>query len=418
MIKSMDKIMNKLSSNSNKIFDFYIILLICSIIVFSRNTMITSCIIGFENSFFLVAILFIPLYIIALKKLIHRQINLKKLIGIFVMIVAVVLSIILKKDIQFYNFSILYYILSSIILILTVDSKKIQKYYINIMFVIAIFSLITTYLIKPLIFIFRLENLIKDTCFIITNSSNYYFLNLGLGFALFDRSYDRNYGIFTEPSFFQFYLIISIVMLIFLKNKRKIDWGKIVIFMLTVYTTKSAVGVIVLALVVATYVFKYIIDNRKDYKKICKILVCISIALVILLCIPNIRKNINFIYEKITIKNESSISRFGSIEYTVKNFISSPIIGNKISDILKYENDLTNTIFTIGAVYGIIPFLCVIYFTAKLSLKFKEKKIIAFCIFIIFMLASNSHLFIGIHSFWMILLLSYGEVKNESTLDS
>ena len=69
MIKSMDKIMNKLSSNSNKIFDFYIILLICSIIVFSRNTMITSCIVGFENSFFIVAILFIPLYIITLKKL-------------------------------------------------------------------------------------------------------------------------------------------------------------------------------------------------------------------------------------------------------------------------------------------------------------------------------------------------------------
>ena len=418
MIKCIDNVIQTLKLNKNKIFDYYLIILICSIIIFSRNTLISSCFIGFKISFIISALLFIPMFIITLKKLIQKQIDLKKLIEVFIMVVAMIISMILKKDMQFYNFSILYYIASSIILILAVDFKKIQKYYINIMFVISIFSLITTYLIKPIIFKFGLENAIKNTCFVVTNPSNYYFLNLGLGFALLNKSYDRNYGIFNEPSFFQFYLIISIVMIAFLENKRNIDWIKIIIFIFTLYTTKSAVGIIVLAFVIATYLLKYVIENKKDYKTIFKMLICIIIICSILLCIPKIRNNINIIYEKITTKNESSMSRFGSIEYTIRNFINSPIIGNKISDILQYEHDLTNTIFTIGAVYGIIPFLCVLYFTAKLALKFKEKKFISFCIFIIFMLASNSHLFIGIHSFWMIILLSFGEVKNENTLDS
>ena len=122
-----------------------------------------------------------------------------------------------------------------------------------------------------------------------------------------------------------------------------------------------------------------------------------------------------------TTKNDSSLSRFGSIEYTINNFVKSPIIGNKISDILLYENHLTNTTITIGAIYGIVPFICVIYFTLKFVMNFHVKKPIKFLILFVIILAYNSHVFIGVQSFWMLILLGFSDVKEknyENTLDS
>lgn len=417
MIKFKDNIIKRFKLNHSKIFDYYIILIICSVILLSRNTMITTCIIGFENSFLISIILFVPLYIIALKKVINRQIDFKKITIIIMMLIFIVISVILKKDMQAYNFSILYYIISAIVLILTIDYKKIQKYYINIIFILACFSLITTYIIKPLIFSLEIDNSMRSTNFIIKNSVGYEFLNLGLGFAVFNENYDRNYGVFTEPSFFQFYLIIAIIFLLFEKNKR-VDWLRILIYIITVYTTKSAAGYIAVACILGIYITKYFIENRKEYKKILKMLMVIMLLFILLLINPNIRRSIDFVYTKITVSNESSISRFGSVEFAVKKFINSPIIGNKIADILLYENDLTNTIFTIGAIYGVIPLLSVIYFILKFSNKFKQNNIITMGIFITIMLSSNSHLFIGIQSFWVLMLLGFGEDKNENTLDS
>lgn len=416
MLSKIDNIIKKI--NRDKIFNIYIILLISSILLFSRNTMITTCIIGFERSMYISMILFVPLYINVVKKALKRQLIFKEMIGITIMLIAIALVVIIKKDIQLYNFSILYYVISATVLILTVDIKKIQKCYINIMLIISIYSLITTYLIKPLIFKLGLDNVITNTSFIITNSIEYKFLNLGLSFAFFDKTYDRNYGIFTEPSFFQFYLIIAIIVVLFSENKRKTNWIKMGIFVLTVYTTKSAAGFVVLIFIILTYMLKFLLENIRDKKKIFRMLMGGVFILIFLLCIPSIQNSMNFVYEKITSSNASSTSRLGSLEYTVTKFLNSPIIGNKISDILLYENDLTNTIFTIGAIYGLIPFLCVIYFILKFATTFKQNKLITLCIFITVMLTSNSHLFIGIQSFWMIILLGLREDNDENTLDS
>lgn len=404
--------------NINKIWYVYLDLLLFFSILFSRNTLINSCVIGFKQSFFLLLILYLPLIIVFFIGLLKRKIDMSNKKEIIIMLVIMVIEILIKRDWQLINFSILYYIFINTILISIMDRNRLIQCYIKILIFLSIFSILTTYIVKPIIFRLNLESQILNTNLIVKNSVNYNFLNLFFGFALFSKTYDRNYGIFTEPSFFQFYLIIAIIMVLFSKDKRKINWIKIGILAITVYTTKAAGGFVALALIVATYLLKYIIENRNNYKKICKMLIGISIIIIVLLHIPNINKSINFVYGKLTSQNASSISRFGSIEYTITKFLDSPIIGNKITDILHYENNLTNTIFSIGAIYGIIPFICVIYFMVKFTMKFKQNKIISFCIFIIIILSSNTHFFVGVQSFWMLILLGLGEDKNEDTLDS
>lgn len=409
---NFELVRKKLTANLKLILNIYILFLIFITILLSRNTLITTCVVGFNKSFFISILLYIPLLIIFMIKLVKAKIQLKNIKIVIIMIATIIISVLIKKDWQLYNISILYYIIISTMLILITDFNQFKKYYINILLFLAIFSLLTTYVVKPLIFANNLENEILNSKFIVTNSVGYKFLNLFFGFALFDKEYDRNYGIFTEPSYYQFYLIMAIIMILFSKDKKIKDWIKIVILMITVYTTKSAAGLIVLAFIIFTYILNYFINNKIERKKLFFLVSTFLIIVIILFAIPNVRDSISFIYNKLTTKNDSSLSRFGSIEYTINNFVKSPIIGNKISDILLYENHLTNTTITIGAIYGIVPFICVIYFTLKFVTKFKLKKPIKFLILFIIILAYNSHVFIGVQSFWMLILLGFSDAKN------
>ena len=304
-----------------------------------------------------------------------------------------------------------------------VDFKPFSKYYINIMLILSIISLLVTYVAKPFVFSHNLIAQVEESNFVITNSVNNKFLNLGLGFAMLIEDYDRNFGIFTEPNFYQFYLIIAIILLLFTSDKMKLkEWVKIAILALTVYSTQSTTGIFMLIGVGVVIILNCILANKKNRKKLLLTTGTSVIVAILILSMPPVQNKISSAYRKVTTENDSSKSRFGSIEYTLKEFMTSPIIGNEISEILWYENDLTNTTLTIGAIYGIIPCLCLIYYNWKFAKQFKQKNLITICILFLTMLAYNSHFFLGVQSFWMILLLGFSnigeEVVNEDTLDS
>lgn len=89
---------------------------------------------------------------------------------------------------------------------------------------------------------------------------------------------------------------------------------------------------------------------------------------------------------------------------------------------MTYENSLTNTNITIAAVYGIIPFVLLLISQYNIARNIDSNRYIQIAIFIIILLASNSHIFIGVQSFWMLMLyglkITHMEGNDESTLDS
>lgn len=410
---------------NKKVLYIYMLIYVIVSIILSRNTMIESCIIGFEKSFLICVILAIPLYVVFLKKIIKKEISIKnfKSVGLFLFSLMVV--IIIKRDWQLYNIPVLFYITTGIIVSTLIDFEKFKEHYINIMFVLAIASLLVTYIAKPILIEMNIQEELEKYNLIVTNPCEYKFLNLGLGFAMFQKDYIRNYGIFSEPSYYQFYLTVAIVIILFLKEKKKKwDWIKLSVFIVTMFTTFSAAAIVVLAILAILYLTKLVYDNRKDKRKVIMILVICLVAIMALLAIKSVRNYIVMSYNKITTVNESSTSRYGSLRFTIEKTIKSPIIGNKLSEITTYKDSITNTTFAISAIYGIIPLFYSLYFTFKFASSNKKNSTkLSLVITAIIVLSYNSHFYIGIQSFWMILLSAnklckIGETNNENSLDS
>lgn len=401
--------------SKNKV-NIYIAIYIFGIILLSRNTMISSVILGFKTSFFISIVLLIPITLIFFKKVRKNHLDMKKTIIMGTFVFTLLLSIVMKRDWQLYNVSVIYYIISGIMLATIIKFQTFKKIYINIFFVLAIFSIVTTYVFKPILIESNVQEQMEKVGLIVNNSSEYKFLNLGLGFALFQKNYIRNYGIFTEPNFYQFYIIIAMIMILFCNTEklRRIEYVKLAVFIATLISTFSSAAFIGLVLIAITKLIDIIIRNKDDKRKVMLILVCILILCIVLANLECVRKIIYETYKKITTINESSESRFGSLKFTVEKIIESPLIGNDIAYIMGYKNFLTNTTFSFAAIYGIIQLLYITYFSYKFveanEIKQGWLKFIALCIVVV---SYNSHAYIGVQSFWMILLVTFNLIREE-----
>ena len=170
--------------------------------------------------------------------------------------------------------------------------------------------------------------------------------------------------------------------------------------------------------VLIVYIYKTIkVSKKLNKKSILIIPILLILGLFVVFYTNSGMKNMII---KLFTKNESSISRYGSVFFTIEKFIDSPLIGNRISEILEYENYLTNTSFTIMAIYGIIPFIICLYLYWKNSKKIDQSPLINIGIALILILSSNAHMFLGTHSYWLLgmVWLMKEEHENENTLDS
>lgn len=404
----------------------YTTLYILCVMLLSRNTLISSCVIGFANSFYILVVLSLPIIIIFINKMLKKQINMENIKKYIPLIIVIIISVIIKSDYQLYNISILFYIGIAFLISQIIEFNNFTNKYIKFMVILSVYSLIATYVIKPIIFANDWQDLIYKSKFIITNSANNNFFNLGLAFVFFDNNYTRNFGVFNEPSFYQFYLIIAIIFLLFddkQKNKKTYNWLKISILTITVISTQSTAGYVVLLLLIIIYLLKiWLLSKKENKKKISIIVSCIIILLTIILLITGSLATIKSVIKKLFTSNPSSISRYGSVKFTLKKFCASPLWGNKLKGILEYKYMLTNTTLTLAAIYGFIPMLYSIYFVIEIVKKFELKqKIVIIGIILVMLLGMNSHLYIGVSSFWILILsgmMKKEEGVNEYTLDS
>ncbi len=416
-MERMKDVISKINKNKTKIYvSFYFVL----IILLSRNTMISSCVIGFTKSIALSALATIPIFCIFIYRAVKQKLDWKQVAVVSPLILVIILSVIVKQDWQMYNFSVLFYIVASLLLASIINFRDLKKLYINLFFILAIISLVVTYIAKPILIDMNIEALLQENGLIVTNSVGYKFLNLGLGFAMFQADYIRNYGIFTEPNFYQFYLIIAVIMLLFLKEDKmkKTDHVKLSLIIVTIISTFSTAAIVTLAIIISVKLLQLIAKYRKDKKKVLVIVTTCLIVCISLASIESVRDYIMQAYNKLTTSNDSSVSRFGSLDFTIDKTLQSPIWGNRISDILHYENLLTNTTFSISAVYGIIPLLYSLYFTYRFADTNKKNSLpLTLIISVIIIISYNSHLYIGVQSFWMILLSTFSLIKKEDGIN-
>lgn len=386
---------------NKKTFQIYLTFLMIFIIYCSRNTLYTSLYLGFNRSFFLMLLLSVPLlyeFVINIKRFDYSR---NRAINIFLTLdIMLILLTTIKGDFSKFNYTTLISVNLALIYALFVKADSFVKSFIGITAFLSITSLINLYIIKDFILNSNYNDLYNSILFI-KNSAGTSFMNMITSFVVWIPGYIRNFSIFTEPAFFQFYLIFSIMLLTFSKYKLVYKIIGNILFSVTILSTLSTGGIITLLVFWLFMGGQYFIKgSRKDKIKIIFFSAVILIIISILICTnASIKENIIRAIKKAFTINDSSIARYGSIIYSLKTFIKNPILGYDATIFMNKMN-ITNTLFSIFSIFGILFGSAFTILLINVSKKICNSKVHWILVFIIILLSTTNHFFVGVQSFW------------------
>lgn len=197
-------------------------------------------------------------------------------------------------------------LIATMLFISSIKYSAFKKAFINIMFIVSLYCMI--------IFIVGLNFNLNQYAY---NVGKHY---LFMGFNLFAIWIGRNSGIFWEPGGYQIFLNMALFFLMDGKelNFSTIDWIKSAIIILSIITTKSATGYIVLAMIVF-----YFFSKKVNIKNIFTSTFIIPVGIAILLLIFNSQA----IQMKLSKTNPSFLERKHHFIYSLKAIKQSPWTG-------------------------------------------------------------------------------------------
>ena len=169
----------------------------------------------------------------------------------------------------------------------------------------------------------------------------------------------RNWGIYREPGVYIVFLVLALMLETFcMPNPKKRD---IVVYSITIITTFSTAGYIVLAIVLLTYIIQSIGDRRK---KVWGLLGIVAAILLTVLCVEIFDIPVyNWVFKKLNFSGGSTGSRVGAVLSNIALFVKSPFLGTgwigmaensaTIQTIVVTHHN-TNTLLIYFAVYGVV----------------------------------------------------------------
>lgn len=233
----------------------------------------------------------------------------------------------------------------------------------------------------------------------------------------------RNYGPFWEPGAYQLYLNWAIFYE--LQRGKGPDIIKVAIFAVTIFTTKSTTGMIILGLL---FIYYLVIDKHSNTIRslTTKCLVLAGTFSGVLYLSLNksffgnvFNKLILFVADP-RVNNSATVSayvRFHGIEANIKELLNSPFWGNGITILserfLQYY-ELTsnpNGILAMGATFGVLPFC--LYMMLIIASANKQRKMITkgIILLILVIMFATENLIVSLSSFTLLFYES-GIIRN------
>ena len=244
----------------NKIWKLLFPVCLFLLLLLARDTLITTCLLGFYASQLTVVALIMAIGIVFLVynrkrwKEIFRD---PRIILLAVSAILILLPIVFKLDLQLMYFSVLLCILFAVFLTYFVTLKEMAKVYVVIMTVLAAYSVFAVYIGRiPA----DLGMVSMPTFF---NAGERDFYNFGLSFVSISQVKFRNFGIFREPGVYQYFLILALLLhnYILSWDKGWKYWLINIVLVVTALTTFSTNGVVEAGLLVLVVFF-----DKKLYK--------------------------------------------------------------------------------------------------------------------------------------------------------
>ena len=332
-----------------------------AMLLLARDTLISSCLIGFTKSQILMVGV---ICILGLAFLIYNRRDLKQILTDRRMILLGLSAVILlvpmvgKGDWQLMYFSILICLLLPVFLSYFTTWQETAKYYVVILAVLSLYSLVGMYVLKPL----ALSGKILPEQF--SNSVNMPFYHFGLTYVVPWEFWNRNFGIFREPGVYQFFLILGIYVNLYgvAWKKNWIMWLVTAILAATLISTFAIGGFVELALLA---VFVYF-DKRYYRTKLGKAAVLAVIAAVIAVALRIIAAlrasefehtvyyELYDMLKRLTTDSDSLVDRFSAIFVSAGLFLKNPILGDTIANVLHGTAHNTSSTLILYAILGFV----------------------------------------------------------------
>ena len=330
-------------------------------LLLARDTLITSCLIGFTKSQFIMLGL---ICLVGLLFLVKNRRNWKQILTdrrmllLAVSAAALLIPMVGKRDWQMMYFSILICLFFAVFLTFFITWKETAKYYVLILAALGIYSLVGMYLLKPL----AMSGKLAVPVFV--NSAGMEFYNFGLSFVVPWEFWHRNFGIFREPGVYQFFLILGIYL-----NHYGVSWQRswlrwlmTAVLAATLVSTFAIGGFIELGLLA---VFLYF--DQKFYRtKIGKILGFLAVAgmaavvvhILIQINTPYFEHTIYYefydMFRRLTTDSDSLVDRISAICVSAGLFFRNPLFGDTIANVLHGTAHNTSSTLILFAILGVM----------------------------------------------------------------
>lgn len=373
----------------------YVFLFAVIYIEFGYQMVVTDQLPGFTR---MIMLLLLTLPVMLLKRKISSS--------SFVCFLLIVLYVVANsfRDGNLWNYILLLIpIIVGFIIATCIDINEYITIYSNIMFFLAVYSLAIygVNLIVPSVIqglpylgtVYTSSAEIHDAFFsvAITNSINV-----------------RNYGIAWEPGAFS--LLICLALLFEMAFYKTINYKKVIIYIITIVTTFSTTGYIVMiGILYATFFYRRKISRRER-----NVLLIIILSIILFVCFSPekikelVFAKLNGLFNGNTVELAyTTQSRINAIKYPIQAFLSSPLIGvgyEQFSIVNKTLCDsvATNTIINwyavLGVLFGLPCSIGLFRFLCQITNRIKAPKFNAFivCISVALLLSTESLLRISL----------------------
>ena len=335
-------------------------LYLTAMLLLSRDTLISSCLIGFTKSQVLMFGLILLLggaFLLKNRRQLPQILKDRRMLLMVVSALILLVPMVIKQDWQLMYFSVLLCLLFPVFLTYFTDSREIAKYYVIILMVLGIYSMFATYVLRRLVWAGML------TVPEFMNSSQWPFFNFGLAYAVNWEFWHRNFGIFREPGVYQFFILLAVFL-----NNYFVDWDKNwklwlcnVTLAFTMLTTFAIGGFAEMGLFI---LFVYFDQKwyRERWGKIAGVVFLLAMAAVVGYIIysvqqPYFEQTIFYEFYDMFFRlfggSESANDRMDAVTTNLKLFAGNPILGDTVVNVLHGTAHNTSSTLLLYAIGGI-----------------------------------------------------------------
>lgn len=319
---------NKKKDKKNNVS--FISIFLVAILIYYNNE--TFPLINFKSTtrvtFYIISIIAVFFFFnILIKK---KKINKKGTFVIMILIFLIFITIFFNHDFSGGFGVVIMGLLIGYMLTHLISLEEFAASYVRVMLILAAYSLVVMYLIRPLTF--SMPTLIFPKMY---NSIGYPFIDARLCVVLDNINNFRNFGIFREPGVYQVFLNFALLFELFFK-KTKISIINVMVFYIAIISTFSIVGFITGGILIFSFIIFGETKLHDSYFKKNKRILVIFIVLILIMTIFLYFINDIFRYmfidsiEKLTKKTSSFQGREVAIYANLKTWTKKPIFGNGI----------------------------------------------------------------------------------------